>query len=259
MSSLESGSQTERNKFKRKLRELTQKVNDAITSSNDARDALKETLNVHIASLETSLGQRIDNLTLDYKLNIKQAMEAANSTAENVNDIQDNISSQKADIEELDDRFENSFKKMKSLSDDLASDRIAVSNLTSMYSKVVMLTKSLLNTENSTNDSNTSLEIMKTLDKSLNHLQDDRVQDAIRDYNRTMQTYLQSRRDDTSSSIQSVKDSLQKMVNKISDMLPKILDYDHVPGFGDILVVNQRMTFRLALHSLTDYIIYCLS
>ena len=142
--------------------------------------------------------------------NIKKAMEAANSTAEDVNDIQDNISSQKADIEELDDRFENSFKKMKSLSDDLASDRIAVSNLTSMYSKVVMLTKSLLNTDNGTNNSNTSLEIMKTLDKSLNHLQDDRVQDAIRDYNRTMQTYLQSRRDDTSSSIQSVKDSFFK-------------------------------------------------
>ena len=239
-----TGSQSERNVIKRKLRELTKKENDFETEVTDERKALKDTLDERIASLETSLGRRFDNLRINTSLDISNIIEAANKSSDDLNAAKQNLASLTDQLEAINGKIEENLRKIKMLSEDAASDRIKVSNVTQMYSKVVVLSKSFLSDKNNTNDPDTAKEIIDTLESAMTHLQDSRIDDAIRKYNHSVQSYLDARDADNKDGIKSVRDSLQSMLDRWTELMPKVLDYVNVANFGHILMVQQRMTFQ---------------
>ena len=239
-----TGSQSERNVIKRKLRELTKKENDFETEVTDERKALKDTLDERIASLETSLGRRFDNLRINTSLDISNIIEAANKSSDDLNAAKQNLASLTDQLEAINGKIEENLRKIKMLSEDAASDRIKVSNVTQMYSKVVVLSKSFLSDKNNTNDPDTAKEIIDTLESAMTHLQDSRIDDAIRKYNHSVQSYLDARDADNQDGIKSVKDSLKNMLDRWTELMPKVLDYVNVANFGHILMVQQRMTFQ---------------
>ena len=251
-----TGSQSERNVIKRKLRELTKKENDFEKEVKDERKALKETLDERIASLETSLGKRVDNLRINTTLDISHIREVANKSLGDLDEAQANLASLTDQLEAINGKIEENLKKIKMLSEDAKSDRIKVSNVTQMYSKVVVLSKSFLSDKNNTNDPDTAKEIIDTLETAMTHLQDSRIDDAIRRYNHSVQSYLDSRDADNQDGIKSVRDSLQRMLDRWTELMPKVLDYVSVANFGHILMVQQRMTFQYVLNMVNMVIIY---
>ena len=239
-----SGSQSERNVIKRKLRELTQKEKGFEKEMEDARNALKDTLDERIASLETSLGKRVDDLRINTTLDINNIREVANNTSRDLDEVQENLASLTNQLKSISDKIEKNLKNIKMLSEDAKSDRVKVSNVTQMYSKVVVLSKSFLSDKNNTNDPDTAKEIIDTLESAMTHLQDSRIEDAIRRYNHSVQSLLDSREAGNKDGIQSVRDSLQSMLDRWTELMPKVLDYVKVTNFGHILMVQQRMTFQ---------------
>ena len=239
-----TGSQSERNLIKRKLRELTKKENDFETEVADERKALKDTLDERIASLETSLGRRVDNLRINTTLDISNIREVANKSSDDLDAAKENLASLTNQLEAINGKIEENLRQIKMLSEDAKSDRIKVSNVTQMYSKVVVLSKSFLSDKNNTNDPDTAKEIIDTLETAMTHLQDSRIDDAIRKYNHSVQSYLDSRDAENQDGIKSVRDSLQNMLDRWTELMPKVLDYINVANFGHILMVQQRMTFQ---------------
>ena len=239
-----TGSQSERNVIKRKLRELTKKENDFENEVKDERKALKDTLDERIASLETSLGKRVDDLRINTTLDIVHMREVANKSSEDLDQAQENLASLTDQLEAVNEKIEKNLRQLKMLSEDAKSDRIKVSNVTQMYSKVVVLSKSFLSDKNNTNDPDTAKEIIDTLESAMTHLQDSRIDDAIRKYNHSVQSYLDSRDADNQDGIKSVRDTLQNMLDRWTELMPKVLDYAKVVNFGHILMVQQRMTFQ---------------
>ena len=239
-----TGSQSERNVIKRKLRELTKKEKDFENEVKDERKALKDTLDERIASLETSLGKRVDDLRMNTTLDIGHVREAANKSSEGLDQVKENLASLTDQLKAINEKIETNLKQIKMLSEDAKSDRIKVSNVTQMYSKVVVLSKSFLSDKNNTNDPDTAKEIIDTLESAMTHLQDSRIDEAIRKYNHSVQSYLGSRDADNKDGIKSVRDTLQNMLDRWTELMPKVLDYVKVANFGHILMVQQRMTFQ---------------
>ena len=248
-----TGSQSERNVIKRKLRELTKEENDFENEVKNERKALKETLDERIASLETSLGKRVDNLRINTTLDISNIRDVANKSLGDLVEAQVSLASLTDQLEVINGKIEENLKKIKMLSEDAKSDRIKVSNVTQMYSKVVVLSKSFLSDKNNTNDPDTAKEIIDTLESAMTHLQDSRIDDAIRRYNHSVQSYLDSRDTDNEDGIKSVRDSLQRMLDRWTELMPKVLDYVSVANFGHILMVQQRMTFQYEFSKVIIY------
>ena len=245
ISSQDTSQQSEIDRLKTKVRDLKRNATSIKSDFEQARTAVLETIEQRIASSESNTANRIDNLDLKYKIDIKKVLENANITDNDIDDLQEKFGTQRDELISIDYKSKENSKKVKEIIEDMNIDRKAVRNLTSMYTKIVLQMKLFLKDDNSTNDLDAAAEIMRSLEVTMTNLQDSRIQDAITSYNRTIQTYFENSKNENNNDLESVKTAMKSIVEKMSDFMHKSLGYINIPDLGFIHIhTSESLRFR---------------
>ena len=245
ISSQDTSQQSEIDRLKTKVRDLKRNATSIKSDFEQARTAVLETIEQRIASSESNTANRIDNLDLKYKIDIKKVLENANITDNDIDDLQEKFGTQRDELISIDYKSKENSKKLKEIIEDMNIDRKAVRNLTSMYTKIVLQMKLFLKDDNSTNDLDAAAEIMRSLEVTMTNLQDSRIQDAITSYNRTIQTYFENSKNENNNDLESVKTAMKSIVEKMSDFMHKSLGYINIPHLGFVHIhTSESLRFR---------------
>ena len=227
---------------KTNLDNIKLKVNHGNRESADARSALRSALTQDINNINNDLANKLNNLTVELNLKIFNIMEEANVTEDDIDNLKVKVSDQKTSIDRVDTKTGENSEQIDGLEEwsETAGERVR--NVTNMYTKLVLLTKSLLT--NTTTDTDKVQEIMTSLEETMSNLQDSNIKEAIEGFNKTIQGTLSAQTIKYSEDITNVSASFKKLTEGLREFLYKSLGYVLVPSAGYYHVSSTALAFR---------------
>ena len=221
-----------------KLRSLAKKVKDQRKDNVAERTVLQETLTDHIETSSNTLNSRVDELAKTIRIQVLELQVDTNGTEEDISDIKENISTEKKKIEKVELKAIANSENMDDIIDKMTNDREAVKNITQMYKKLVLASKILSNV-NPSNETNLG-EMLDELEETMQAVEDSKLKEAFKDYNKTMQTIMNQQAENQNQSISVVKDAVKQVYEGLRSFMYKSLGYVELPDAGMYHVWNLQ-------------------
>jgi len=229
----------------KQLGDLVKIVNDNMDKTIVDRKILEEALTDHIDTSSNNLNKRIDDLEKEVKLGSLDIEKETNKTEEELSDIKETLSIGIQNIKKVDEKLNNNLFVMDNMAEEMKNDREAVQNITKMYKKLVLVTK-IISDNNLTNETNLG-EMIADLENTMNLVENNKLKEAFRYYNESVQQLIKNNADDHDQAIDSVKDQIKKVYDGIKRFMYKTLGYVALPQAGMYNIWNhQSMPFNEA-------------